>query len=648
MSEPLWIPSRQRIQKSRMYQFLKKREAATYLSFPDYHALYNWSIANIDSFWEAIWDEAEIIHSQKYTSVRTGAEMLDTKWFTGAKLNFAENLLRYRDNQTALIGYAEDSETIRISYAELFAQVASLAAYFRSIAVKPGDRIAGYMPNIPETVIAMLATTAIGAIWSSCSPDFGIQGVLDRFGQITPKVLITAHGNRYAGKEIDTYERALLVANQIPEIEQIIVVTRLKEITNKSLPANVTLWNTALSQKTNELDFYQAPFDYPLYIMYSSGTTGKPKCMVHGTGGTLLQHFKELALHTDLRRDDVIFYYTTCGWMMWNWLISSLSIGATVLLYDGAPSHPNIDVLWNIAETERISVFGTSPKFLAACDHLARYPSRDHNLEKLRAILSTGSPLSEEQFRWVYKQVKADLQLSSISGGTDIVSCFMLGSPMLPVYPGEIQCRGLGMDVHAFNDNGKPVIDEVGELVCKSPFPSMPVSFWNDPNGNAYKAAYFDHYPNIWRHGDFIKITAHGGVIVYGRSDATLNPGGVRIGTAEIYDPVESLPEIQDSLVIGQQIDGDVRIILFVVLRDGQTLTNELKDRIRAKIRETQTPRHLPARIIQILDVPRTISGKKVELAVANIIHGRTVTNRDALANPAALDQFTDLAELHT
>lgn len=333
---------------------------------------------------------------------------------------------------------------------------------------------------------------------------------------------------------------------------------------------------------------------------------------------------------------------------MWNWLISSLSIGATVLLYDGAPSHPNIDVLWNIAETERISVFGTSPKFLAACDHLARYPSRDHNLEKLRAILSTGSPLSEEQFRWVYKQVKADLQLSSISGGTDIVSCFMLGSPMLPVYPGEIQCRGLGMDVHAFNDNGKPVIDEVGELVCKSPFPSMPVSFWNDPNGNAYKAAYFDHYPNIWRHGDFIKITAHGGVIVYGRSDATLNPGGVRIGTAEIYDPVESLPEIQDSLVIGQQIDGDVRIILFVVLRDGQTLTNELKDRIRAKIRETQTPRHLPARIIQILDVPRTISGKKVELAVANIIHGRTVTNRDALANPAALDQFTDLAELHT
>ncbi len=643
---PLWTPSQTQIDRSQLRRFMDFLRMKHGLEFSDYHELYDWSVTDLRGFWESIWEFSDTIHSQPYDRVLDGDDIQRARWFEGARLNFAENLLRYRDDHTALIHCCEHRKPRRLTFKELHDHVARLQQGLRSRGVVPGDRVAGFMPNIPETVIAMLATTASGAVWSSCSPDFGFQGVLDRFGQIEPKVLFTADGYQYGGKRIDSLERVAQIVQAIPSIETVVIVPYLEEEPGSRIPKSVLL-SDLMNEPVAEVDFVQNGFDHPVYIMYSSGTTGKPKCMVHGAGGTLLQHYKEHVLHTDITRDDTVFYFTTCGWMMWNWLVSGLQTGATLFLYDGSPAFPDPDVLWRIAADEGISVFGTSPKYLTMCQQAGLTPGADHDLSRLRAMLSTGSPLLEANYAWVYDSVKSDLQLASISGGTDIVSCFVLGCPILPVYSGEIQCRGLGMKVETFDDQGQPVTDQVGELVCTAPFPSRPVYFYDDPDGERYRKAYFDHFPGVWRHGDFIRITERGSVVVYGRSDATLNPGGVRIGTAEIYGPVEDMDEVVDSIVIGQQWQGEVRIVLFVVLKPGLTLDDMLAERIRLEIRRRQTPRHVPAKILQVEQIPHTINGKKVELAVTNIVHGRPVSNREALANPEALDQFVDLPQLN-
>jgi acetoacetyl-CoA synthetase len=653
LQEPLWIPSEERVSESNLTSFIHYAEVLLERKFSGYQELYDWSVTDIKGFWKSIWDISGIIHSKPYRNVLSGSKMYDTKWFEGAELNFAENLLRYRDNHTAIISSRENSPTVRLTYSELYDIVASLSVSLKEMGIEKGDRIAGFVNNIPESVIAMLAATSLGALWSSCSPDFGHKGVLDRFGQIQPKVLFAIESYYYNGKLIDCSEKIEAIRKSIPSIEKVILIKRYNDfngnLTNDNTSVkigNSVYYNDLLSGTSNEIKFEQVPFDHPVYIMYSSGTTGIPKCIVHGGGGTLLQHFKELSLHTNLKREDTITYYTTCGWMMWNWLVSSLSVGARVFLYDGNPVYPNINTLWKKIEEEKISIFGTSPKFLTMIQKAGLKPKDIFNLSSLKTILSTGSPLSVQNFRWVYENVKSDLQLSSISGGTDIISCFMIGNPNLPVYAGEIQCRGLGMKVQAFNEEGESIVEEKGELVCTEPFPSMPVYFWNDPDGKKYRSAYFEDYPGVWRHGDYIKITKHSGIIVYGRSDATLNPGGVRIGTAEIYRIVESMNEITDSLVIGQIWKNDIRIILFVVLKPNQVLNDKLIDKIKKTIRTNATPRHVPARIIQIKDVPRTISGKKVELAVTKLIHKEKIENRDALANPESLEQFKKISLL--
>ena len=539
-----------------------------------------------------------------------------------------------------------------MSFAELYEEVARVSAALRSYGIDAGDRVAGFMPNLPETVVAMLAAASIGAIWSSCSPDFGVQGVLDRFGQIGPRVLFCADGYRYAGKELDSLDRVREIMHRIPSIERVVVVPYLREESNlNGIPRGVPWADLSnLEPSTSNLDFQRLPFAHPLYIMYSSGTTGLPKCMVHGAGGTLLQHQKEHVLHCDLTRNDTIFYFTTCGWMMWNWLVSALAVGATVVLYDGSPLLPRRPILWDMAEAERVTVFGTSAKWLALAEKEGMRPRRSHNLSALRSILSTGSPLAGHSYDYVYEHVKADARLSSISGGTDLISCFALGNPIEPVWRGEIQSRGLGMKVEVFDEAGRAVVGEQGELVCSAPFPSMPIAFWNDPMGEKYRSAYFDYFANVWRHGDWAELTGRGGLVIYGRSDATLNPGGVRIGTAEIYRQVEQLPEVIESLVIGQQLAADagddVRVVLFVRLADGVTLTEQLEEKIRLQIRQNASPHHVPRKIIQVADIPRTISGKITELAVRDIVHGRPVKNRDALANPEALELFRDLKEL--
>ncbi len=594
--------------------------------------------------------------------------VLGPRWFPGAKLNFAENLLRYTDDRPALVFWNEGGRQRELSYSALAKEVARVAAALHNEGVTVGDRVAGFLPNLPETVIAMLAATSLGALWSSCSPDFGANGVIDRFGQIRPRVLFCADGYRYAGKEIDSLARVREVRDRIPGIERVIVVPYVADRPSISDIPGAMLWADWLAGKqvsgkagkpkhTDEspeaspptrlpaAPRTRFPFDHPVYIMYSSGTTGLPKCMVHGAGGTLIQHLKELVLHTDLRRDDRIFYFTTCGWMMWNWLVSSLAVGATVVLYDGAPLfRPSI--LWDMVDQEKVTVFGTSAKYLAMAEKEGLRPGRTHDLRSLRAILSTGSPLAGHSYDYVYRQVKSDIHLASISGGTDIISCFALGNPTGPVWRGELQTRGLGMSVDVFDAGGCPVQGREGELVCTRPFPSMPVGFWNDPDGSKYRAAYFEHYPKVWRHGDWARITEHDGLVILGRSDATLNPGGVRIGTAEIYRQVEQLPDVLESLVVGQDWEGDVRIVLFVRLRDGLTLDQALESRIRQRIREYASPHHVPRKIIQVNDVPRTISGKITELAVREVIHGRPVVNLDAMANPQALDQFRSLEEL--
>lgn len=648
MSKLLWQPTKERIENTNMYRFMQYVNQNYGKDIKSYNDLYEWSIAEIPKFWEAVWNYGEIIHSAPYKQVVDDvAKMPGAKWFEGARLNFAENLLRYRDDRIALSFKGEGLPTVSITYAELYEQVARLAKSLRDIGVQPGDRIAGFMPNMIETVVAMLAATSLGAIWSSCSPDFGIKGVLDRFGQIAPRVLFTPNGYSYSGKKLDSLGQIAEVVKQIPSIEKVVVVPYTDPNPDPARVPNGVLFSDFLSKENGlEIQFEQVPADHPLYIMYSSGTTGVPKCIVHGTIGTLIQHIKELKLHTDVKREDTIFYYTTCGWMMWNWLVSSLALGARVLLYDGSPFYPRPDALWRMAQDEKISIFGTSAKYLAAVEKADVKPKQNFDLTPLKAILSTGSPLSIESFEYVYREIKDDLVLSSISGGTDIISCFALGNPTGPVYAGELQCRGLGMKVEAYNDQGKPVIGEKGELVCTAAAPSMPIYFWNDPDGKKFKNAYFELYPGVWSHGDYVEITERGGVIIYGRSDATLNPGGVRIGTAEIYRQVENIPEVLDSLVVGQDWDNDVRVILFVKLREGCELSEELVKRIKTTIRQNTTPRHVPAKIISIPDIPYTISGKKVELAVRKVIHNQEVKNRDALANPEALEYYKDVAEL--
>jgi len=650
MKTPLWKPSGERIANANLTRFMEYLHDQQGQSFANYDELYQWSISERADFWEGVWNFGGIIASKAYDKVLVdGDKMPGSKWFTGARLNFAENLLRYRDDHIAMVFKGEQQEAVRITYAELYDRVARLAKSLRDMGVTVGDRVSGFVPNMMETAIAMLATTSIGAIWSSCSPDFGIKGVLDRFGQIEPKVVFTANGYGYNGKTFDSLQRVSDILNSLPSVEKVVVIPYTESQPDISMVNNSILFNDFLSPEDNlEIAFEQLPFDHPLYIMYSSGTTGVPKCIVHGAGGTLIQHLKEHLLHVDLKREDNLFYFTTCGWMMWNWLVSGLAVGATLILYDGSPFYPDGGATFKLAEDEKITIFGTSAKFLASVQHAGIKPGKEYDLSAIKTICSTGSPLSAESFEFVYREIKEDVDLASISGGTDIISCFALGNPILPVYSEELQCRGLGMKVEAFDDYGKPVLNEQGELVCTASFPSMPIYFWNDPDNQKYLDAYFRRYPNIWCHGDFIMITETGGVIFYGRSDATLNPGGVRIGTAEIYRQVETIPEIKDSVVIGQSWDNDVRVILFVVLNDGVELTEELGKRIKTTIRKNTTPRHVPAKVIPVADIPYTISGKKVELAVRKVVEGREITNKDALANPQALECFKDLPQLHT
>jgi len=614
----------------------------------DYPSLYSWSTKYPESFWPAVWEFCGIRASRLWDSVlEDGDKMPGTRWFTGSMLNFAENLLRRRDDKQALVFWGEDKKKTTLSYGELWDRVAGLAYAMRDSGVTIGDRVAAFMPNMPETVIAMLATTSIGAIWSSCSPDFGINGVLDRFGQIKPKILFTADGYFYKGKAIDSLRRLEGILGELPDLQRVIVVPYVERHPDISaIEKSVLYADFVRRDNLLEIDFEQCPFDHPIYILYSSGTTGKPKCIVHGAGGTLIQHLKELVLHTDLKPDDRVFYFTTCGWMMWNWLVSSLAVGATVLLYDGSPFDPSPAVLLDFAEQERITVFGTSAKYLSTIEKAQIKPRKTHALANLRAILSTGSPLSPESFDYVYRDIKADIQLSSISGGTDLISCFALGNPILPVFRGELQCRGLGMAVEVFDERGKPVRGVKGELVCTAPFPSMPVFFWEDPEGKKYRAAYFETHPGVWVHGDYAELTVHEGMIIYGRSDTVLNPGGVRIGTAEIYRQVEKFPEVLESIAVDQEWKHDKRIILFVKLKENIILGDELITKIKATIRENTTPRHVPAKVIQVYDVPCTLNSKIVEIAVRNMIHGRHIDNVEALSNLEALELFRDLPEL--
>ncbi|MEW6252291.1 MAG: acetoacetate--CoA ligase [Planctomycetota bacterium] len=658
----LWKPAPERARASQMYAFVT-RVAARHGLPAEWEAVRRWSIEQPEAFWPELLAFVGIEPSAPALRVRSGEGMLGTRWFEGMTLNYARHLLRFDGAQDAIIHEDEAGQRGRISRRELRDEVARCAAALRAAGVQRGDRVGGFMPNVPETIIAMLAAASLGAVWSSCSPDFGVGGVLDRFGQIEPKVLVACDGYTYGGKPFETLSRVQEIAAQLPGLRRVVVVPFLEREASSlptsppphlpALPPGAVLWRDFLGpveRPAPPLTFEEVPFDHPLFIMYSSGTTGVPKCIVHGHGGTLLQHMKELMLHTDLREGERIFYFTTCGWMMWNWLVSGLGAGAALVLFEGNPGYPTMDRLWQMAEETKLHVLGTSAKYIAACQKANLEPGRQHDLAALRCICSTGSPLSVELFCWVYEHVKQDLQLASICGGTDIISCFILGNPMLPVYAGEIQCRGLGMDVQAWNEYGQPVIGEKGELVCCTPFPCQPVSFWNDPDSSKYRNAYFAFewnlppgapQPVIWRHGDFIEITERGGVIVYGRSDATLNPGGVRIGTAEIYRVVEGLPEIVDSLVVGKDTaDEDVEIALFLVLRPGLTLTPEFEKKLRAAIAENATRRHVPKHIRQVRAIPYTINGKKVEMAVRRMIHGQDVPNKDALANPEALEEY--------
>ena len=647
MNQILWTPTQDQIEASQMDAFRKQINARYNLSLNDYHELHQWSVTHITDFWKAIWGFMSIEFSSDYTQVVDDeTKMPGAKWFEGAQFNFAENLLRIRSDKPAIQFKGEGQPVRTLSYIELFSEVENLASALRKMGVQKGDRVVGFMPNMPETIIAMLATTSIGAIWSSSSPDFGIKGVLDRFTQIEPKVLFAADGYFYNGKPFDSLQKLKSILVELPTIERVVITPYTKPDPNISSVNNGIIWNEFIDESPNTLEFEQLPFDHPLYIMYSSGTTGLPKSIVHGAGGTLLQHLKELRLHGNVSMDDTVFYFTTCGWMMWNWLVSNLAIGATIVLYDGNPFHPSPNAMWDMVDELGITHFGTSAKFIDACKQEGLLPKKTHSLSTMRTIFSTGSPLMAESFDYVYDHIKSNVQLASISGGTDIISCFAGGNPTLPVYRGELQCLGLGMDVAAFDFKGNALENKKGELVCRKAFPSMPIYFWNDSDGEKYHNAYFDEFNGIWHHGDFIEVNEHGGVTIFGRSDATLNPGGVRIGTAEIYRVVEGFDVVADSLVIGQPIDGDERVVLFIKMNEGQELSNELIVEIKKTIRSNCSPRHVPAIVLETNDIPYTINGKKVEIAVKKIIQGEDVTNKDALSNPESLELYKDINEL--
>jgi len=640
----MYQPSVEQIERSQMFEFKEYINGRHGINLENYQDLHGWSVNQIPDFWEAVWSYFDIIHSESYTQIVDDvSKMPGAKWFNGARLNFAENLLRHRDDKIALIFKGEGQPTRKLTYCELYLAVAKTAQALKNIGVQKGDCIAGFIPNMPESIIAMLATTSIGAIWSSSSPDFGINGVLDRFSQIKPKVLFAANGYFYNGKSHDSLEKLQGILQDLPTVEKVVVIPYSEINPNISSINNSILYSDFTANEAEKIEFKQLPFDQPLYIMYSSGTTGLPKSIVHGAGGTLLQHIKELRLHCDISEQDNVFYFTTCGWMMWNWLVSNLAIGATLTLYDGAPFYPDSNAMWDMADELGITVFGTSAKFIAASEAAGNNPISTNDLSSVRLILSTGSPLMEENFDYIYRNVKKNVHLASVSGGTDIISCFAGGSPTLPVYRGELQCCGLAMDVDSFDYQGKSRRNEKGELVCKKAFPSMPIYFWNDPDGQKYHNAYFDQYDGIWYHGDYIEINDHGGVTIYGRSDATLNPGGVRIGTAEIYRVVEQIPEIADSLVVGVQSEGDELVALFLIMNEDEILNDILVNQIKSSIRKNCTPRHVPSIVKSVKDIPYTISGKKVELAVKKVLHGEEVTNKDALANPEALDCFKDI-----
>lgn len=642
MRHPLWIPSEERKQQANITRFIEQINAWYGLKISSYAELYRWSVENIPDFWAAMWDFAGIKSSQRYDQVVDDmGKFPGARWFPSARLNFAENLLRYRDDQIAFLFKGETQTSKQMTYAEVYDSVARLAHSLKENGVGVGDRVVGYMPNLIETAVAMLAVTSLGATWSSCAPDIGPAAAIERLGQVAPKVMITADGYFYKGKAFDTLEHAAEVARGIPSLQKVIVVSYTREKPDISSIQNAVHYDDFLSKENKlEIEFAQLPFDHPLYIMFSSGTTGKPKCMVQGPG-VLINHLKELLLHTDLRRSDKIFYITSCSWMMWNWLLSSLAVGATIVLYDGNPNYPDPGAMWKLIQDEQITIFGCSASYIHFLKKENISPSSTYDLSSLREISQTGSPLSAEGFEYVYQEIKSDLHFNSISGGTDVNGCFAVGSPILPVYAGELQSPGLAMKIQAYDENGKPVFDQQGELVCEAPAPSMPLYFWNDPDGSKYHSAYFDVYPNVWRHGDYVLIHSDtGGITFYGRSDAVLKPSGVRIGTAEIYAQMEKLPEIVDSLAVGQNFQDDQRVILFVKLAPGTLLTEELKDRIRRTLRENASPRHVPALILETPDIPYTLNMKKVESAVTNIINGRAVSNRDALINPGSLEYY--------